>query len=308
MKLFQTKGYKITMGFVYGWGATAVIVGALFKIMHFPGAGLVLTVGMLVEAAIFFLSAFEPPMEHYDWARVFPQLGKNDLEGFSEIPVNVGNQGNLLEAPDKQDLENLKKGIYKIVSTADTLATIVTHAPEVNQKIHQVSETFDRLNTQTCQIGDALENSTRHLISGCSEINQVMTGSVKKMAEEIENNFGKITREINQSSEGFATLNKLLEEHNRSLKNGSDIYSHHIEVVNKHIAALNALYELQIKQTGENVEIIRKLNGESAGMLQYVREGRENVSSFKQQAGELAGRVTSLNEVYGNMLSLVNNN
>lgn len=59
-KIFQTKAYKVITGFVYGWGATAVIVGALFKIMHFPGAGIVLTVGMLVEAFIFFLSAFEP--------------------------------------------------------------------------------------------------------------------------------------------------------------------------------------------------------------------------------------------------------
>ena len=74
-KIFQTKAYKVITGFVYGWGATAVIVGALFKIMHFPGAGIVLTVGMLVEAFIFFLSAFEPVMEHYDWARVFPELG-----------------------------------------------------------------------------------------------------------------------------------------------------------------------------------------------------------------------------------------
>ena len=77
MKLFQSKAYKVIIGFVYGWGATAVIIGALFKIMHFPGAGIVLTVGMLVEAFIFFMSAFEPALEHYDWSRVFPVLGKS---------------------------------------------------------------------------------------------------------------------------------------------------------------------------------------------------------------------------------------
>ena len=71
MKILETKAYKVIMGYVYGWGATAVIVGALFKILHLPGASWVLMIGMLVEAAIFFLSAFEPPMEHYDWARCF---------------------------------------------------------------------------------------------------------------------------------------------------------------------------------------------------------------------------------------------
>jgi len=55
MKLFQTKAYKVLMNYVYGWGASAVIIGALFKIMHFPGAGIILTIGMLVEAFIFFL-------------------------------------------------------------------------------------------------------------------------------------------------------------------------------------------------------------------------------------------------------------
>ena len=74
MKLFQTKAYKVLMNYVYGWGASAVIIGALFKIMHFPGAGIILTIGMLVEAFIFFLSAFEPALEHYDWSRVFPAL------------------------------------------------------------------------------------------------------------------------------------------------------------------------------------------------------------------------------------------
>ncbi|MDE7373978.1 MAG: gliding motility protein GldL, partial [Odoribacter sp.] len=78
MKIFESKAYKSIMGYVNGWGASVVIVGALFKIMHFPGASIMLIAGMLVEAFIFFLSAFEPPMEHYDWSRVFPELGKHD--------------------------------------------------------------------------------------------------------------------------------------------------------------------------------------------------------------------------------------
>ena len=75
MKFFQTKAYKVIMNYVYGWGAAIVILGALFKIMHFQGAGPMLIVGMSVEAIFFFLSAFEPGMEHYDWARVFTELG-----------------------------------------------------------------------------------------------------------------------------------------------------------------------------------------------------------------------------------------
>ncbi|HUP11506.1 MAG TPA: gliding motility protein GldL, partial [Niastella sp.] len=59
---------------VYGIGAAIVIVGALFKIMHWPGAGPMLVVGLSTEAVIFFFSAFEPPHEEIDWSLVYPEL------------------------------------------------------------------------------------------------------------------------------------------------------------------------------------------------------------------------------------------
>ncbi|MFW6389254.1 MAG: gliding motility protein GldL, partial [Marinilabiliaceae bacterium] len=62
------------MAKVYGWGAALVLLGALFKIQHYPGAGLMLLVGMGTEVVIFFLSAFEPPHEMPDWSIVYPEL------------------------------------------------------------------------------------------------------------------------------------------------------------------------------------------------------------------------------------------
>jgi gliding motility-associated protein GldL len=57
-EFFVSKGWKKFMGFIYGWGAAIVMVGALFKIEHLPGATIMLTVGLLTEALIFFLSAY----------------------------------------------------------------------------------------------------------------------------------------------------------------------------------------------------------------------------------------------------------
>ena len=56
----RSKVYKNTMAKLYGWGASIVIVGALFKILHWPLANIMLMVGMFTEAIIFFFSAFEP--------------------------------------------------------------------------------------------------------------------------------------------------------------------------------------------------------------------------------------------------------
>lgn len=73
-ELVESKGYKNFMKYVYGWGASVVLIGALFKIQHFPGASFMLTCGLIIEALIFFFSAFEPLHEELDWTLVYPEL------------------------------------------------------------------------------------------------------------------------------------------------------------------------------------------------------------------------------------------
>ena len=52
--------WKMFMKYFYGYGAAVVVLGALFKIMHWPGASIMLVTGLLVEVAIFVMSSFEP--------------------------------------------------------------------------------------------------------------------------------------------------------------------------------------------------------------------------------------------------------
>jgi gliding motility-associated protein GldL len=81
-ELTQTKGWKNFMAKLYGIGAAVVIVGALFKIMHWPGAGPMLVVGLTTEAVIFIFSAFEPLHEELDWTLAYPELlGIDDEDG-----------------------------------------------------------------------------------------------------------------------------------------------------------------------------------------------------------------------------------
>lgn len=82
----QSKTTKKLFNMAYGLGAAIVIVGALFKIMHFKfgflTGGLMLTIGMAVEALVFALSAFEPVEEDLDWTKVYPELaGGTSLGG-----------------------------------------------------------------------------------------------------------------------------------------------------------------------------------------------------------------------------------
>ena len=72
--LVRSKKFKNFMSKLYGWGASVVIVGALFKINHYPGANTMLIIGLSTEALIFFFSAFEPPHVEPDWSLVYPEL------------------------------------------------------------------------------------------------------------------------------------------------------------------------------------------------------------------------------------------
>ena len=80
-QIVRSKGYKNFMAKLYGWGASVVIIGALFKILHLPGANIILILGMGIEAIIFFFSAFEPLHVEYNWALVYPELATGtDIE------------------------------------------------------------------------------------------------------------------------------------------------------------------------------------------------------------------------------------
>ena len=91
----KSKASKKFMNMAYGLGASIVIIGALFKIIHFeigPLTGnVMLTIGLVTEAIIFAISAFEPVDDDLDWSLVYPELangqasgGKNDAKQAKE--------------------------------------------------------------------------------------------------------------------------------------------------------------------------------------------------------------------------------
>ena len=314
MKIFQTKAYQVIMGYVYGWGAAAVIVGALFKIMHFPGAGMILTVGMLVEAVIFFLSAFEPAPEHNDWTRVFPELGKGHekLDNVRTSPIQASMSaapvGSVSLGLEVDDLDKLKSGINKFAETADSFAGIVGKSPEMAQKMTMISESFDELGSRTQEMSKALKNSVEGISSGYDEINRILVDSTQSLVGQIQENSTKLADKMGESATSFSSLNALMEGQFQQLKTNAGDYTQQIAGINKNISALNALYELQVHETKDCMESFRGMQGDVGEMLEHVSLGLDSTKLFKQETQQLANHVASLNSVYGNMLSVVNNN
>lgn len=318
-KLFQTKSYQVIVGFIYGWGASAVIIGALFKIMHFPGAGYILTAGMLVEAFIFFMSAFEPPMEHYDWARVYPELAtgnankdiqrvKNEKKQVHSGETVTRVSGSVDIGLDESDINKLREGINKIVNSADHFAEASVNVPEFARKISDATESFGQLGAKTQQVGEILENSVKDFSEGCGEINKILLDSSRDLTEQIKSNCEKLAANMGLSAETFGALNTVMDEQMKQVKSQSEGYTQQMSAVNKNISALNALYELQINETKDCLESFRGMQGDMTEMLEHVSLSVDSAKLFKQESQQLANNVASLNSVYGNMLSVVNNN
>jgi gliding motility-associated protein GldL len=147
--------YKTIMPKVYGIGAAVVIVGALFKILHIEGADEMLMIGLLTEAGIFFLSAFEPPHKEPDWSKVYPELSE-DYEA-PAAPARLSNktQGVSLTAQLDASLEKAKigpelldslgKGLNNLAESAKKMGTMADAAVATNDYATNVKKASTQL-------------------------------------------------------------------------------------------------------------------------------------------------------------------
>lgn len=119
--IFETKKGKTLLNYVYSGGAAVVIAGALFKIMHWPGANAMLIAGMGTEVLIFIVSAFEPQFvdQHYNWENVYPQL----LSESAVAPKVSSTSGSVTQQLDKL-LSDAKVGPELIGSLGKGLSSL----------------------------------------------------------------------------------------------------------------------------------------------------------------------------------------
>ena len=84
MFLSSERGKRV-LNFLYSWGASIVILGALFKLLHIPYANQILFVAMITESIVFFISAFEHPNKRISLGRCFPRIEIKEPDGSSRF-------------------------------------------------------------------------------------------------------------------------------------------------------------------------------------------------------------------------------
>ncbi|MDG1981081.1 MAG: gliding motility protein GldL [Flavobacteriaceae bacterium] len=183
----QSKSTKKLFNMAYGIGAAIVILGALFKIQHISigpvTGGIMLTIGMAVEALVFAISAFEPIEDDLDWTKVYPELGDADSEGLGVNGMLSQKLDNLLQEAqvDTQLMTNLGNSIKSFHTAAEGLSVAsesISSTAKYNEQVELAATQMESLNG-LYQV--QMENSNKQ-----SELNNAMVENSERLKEQME--------------------------------------------------------------------------------------------------------------------------
>lgn len=199
------------MNFAYGMGAAVVIIGALFKLMHWPGASIMLIVGLSTEAFIFGLSAFEKPDEELDWSLVYPELAGGEARKKEKKEDPKDAQGLLSQKLDNMlkeakidaelmaslgnSIRNFEGAAKGISPTVDAIASTKKYSEEMNTAAAQMEslnslykiqlESASRnaqINNEVAENNLKLKDQMQSLTSNLSSLNNVYGGMLSAMS------------------------------------------------------------------------------------------------------------------------------
>lgn len=273
-ELQKSPGYQKFTGLAYGLGASVVIIGALFKIMHWPGASVVLTAGMLTEAFLFALSAFDKPHVEYHWDRVYPILVGED-ENIEGAGANVGTGLMSNNGQDEKALE-----IAKIRET-------------VNAELDTLKNGIHNLNVTAGQLTD---------LSSAAAVSSEYTNNLRA-ASTAASAFASSQANLKESSDSLVSSYQNIAASIGSASQGSKNFADQIDGINRNISTINSVFELQVKSVNEQNEAMKTLAAAVKTIENSLNGSAAEAEEYKKQVSLLASQMKSLNSIYGGMLS-----
>ena len=284
---------KNVVNIVYSAGASVVIIGALFKILHWPGASQVLMVGMFTEAFLFLIGTLEHPHPEFHWENVFPQLleygtkpelleekskqarptllgagvaGGDEaaVKGMNIAASPAGPAASSAKVPSlkDEDMKALKDGIADLAKTATQFS-----------ELSKVAQTGVKLNERLV----AAEAATIEYTSKLSAV-------------------GLATDNLTQATGGLSGTYAQISEDMKGVAEETRAYKQGVEQVGQKVASLNSVYGLQLQAVNAQVEAQKSATA-------AAKEAAESQVAFAAGAKQLQKQVADLNAIYGNMLN-----
>lgn len=263
------KFYRVIVPKATSAGAAVVVLGALFKIMHWPGAGPMLIVGLSTESAIFLMGLFQPaapPEAHYEWENVYPELL---VSGAAKKPKAV-------KKDNKED--EAKKGAA-ILAGFDAMMKEANLSPDAFKKFGQGIQSLNQTAGQMKNMGDAV----------------TATNDYSKNLNTASKSLGDLNKAYSNTVSAMADMSN-------AAKDAKEYHSQ-VQKITKNLGALNAVYEMELKDADSHLKAMNKFYANLKDAMQNMNETSKESETLKKQMKELTTNLTTLNRVYGNMLT-----
>ena len=255
------------IGNIISIGATIVIIGLLFKIQHWKFASEFITLGLGTEAVLFFILGLQREEQEVDWTRAYPEL-KDDYKG--ELPTASARPA-AVAAP-----------AFSNTAALDKMLSDAKIGPEL------ISSLGDGLRT----FGDKV-----------SAISKVTDAGEATIA---------FTNKVKQATASYDNLSNAFEKASANLTemaaSNVDSKAYHDQVNNlaKNLSALNAVYELELQDSSAHLKAMNSFYKNLSLTMNNFNESLDDSKMFKDEVGRLAKNLSSLNAIYGNMLTAMN--
>ncbi|MDA3928193.1 MAG: gliding motility protein GldL [Prolixibacteraceae bacterium] len=301
--------WKLMQNYIYSWGASVVLIGALFKLEHLPGASVFLGVGLSIEAIIFFVSAFEPLMDLPDWKAVYPQLRtgdehKRDLDRYVKIDekydsTSSGGGGGIgISGLPEDQLKSLKDNFDKLSNAAKGISDI-TLATTATQSF------VKNLNEASLSIGTVVD-ANKKVSAVMDESVAEVASSYKLAAEKMKSSAENSATGINSS---LSELSKAVSNTSNELKGSTDKITSGVEktvtdLSNTYTSTANELKSSAIKVSKEmeitSVDFGKQLKSSTTELNTTYKEMTNSMSNgfkgLEKSSGKYVANLDKLNK------------
>ena len=279
-EVWNSPKVKRIIGAVYSLGASVVIIGAMFKILHLPGAGVTLGIGMVTEAILFAIGIFDAPHVDYHWDHVFPALTAkepNPLNYNGTIGGNGLSGGGNFGGPMLPGMEKLSE----------------SEAKSLTESIKNMSETAAQLAN----------------ISRVAGLTDSYASNLNK-ASEAAALFAEKQTKLDEASNSLLSSYSGIASNMASAQDNTKAFAERASELSKNLGSINTAYELQLKGIQSQASAIESQNAkinavttEFEKLQSAVSASAKNMDAYRTMTDQLAKNISDLNNVYGNMLN-----
>jgi gliding motility-associated protein GldL len=250
------------------FGASVVLAGALFKIQHWPGASIMLIMGMSTEVVIFGIYGMLPPHKVYHWEKAYPNL---DIAPHHD-PDFAHHEG--------EDSHHVESGT-------------------VSQQLDKMMEEADISPVEIGKLGEGLKKFGSHVAA----ITNVSDAALA--TNEYSTKTKEVSEALDNMKNAYASANDAINGLSNAAE-GTKEYNLELQSVTRNLAELNTMYETELQDSSNHMRLINEFSGKLSATMEGLTSATADTQRYKEEMSSLANNLSSLNAVYGKMLNAMN--